>query len=155
MTIRPAAAAALAVLLFGATAFSPEVDARPRKSDALVFPDRNDPATFVLIRDLRINETVSNPEGDRFFILNTPQGTFEVPFETVAEVEFLRLHSMEFLERATYDARVVLPEHGVRFGTIELRSLKGNAGRNPWHQLLMTRRENAARLHRILFIRTD
>lgn len=148
--------AVLAVAALSLPACAPvAMGASKLKAHALVFPDRDNPDTFVLVRDFRVNETITNPDGDRFFILKTRQGTFEVPFDTVAEVEFTRFRAMEFLETATYDARVVLPEHGVRHGTIELRSLRGHAGRNPWHQLLMTRRENAARLHRIVFIRGD
>lgn len=127
---------------------------RPQ-SHALVFADRTTPDVFVLVEDIRVNDTIANPEGDRFFVLKTPQGTFDLPFESVAEVVFTRFHAMEFLETATYDVTVMLPLHGMRRGTMELRSLKGTAYRNPWHHLLMTRRGNAERMHRILFVRRD
>jgi len=137
-----------------ASAPAPRAAARPQ-SHALVFADRTNPDAFVLVEDIRVNDTISNPEGDRFFVLKTSQGTFDLPFESVAEVVFTRFHAMEFLETATYDVTVMLPLHGVRRGTIELRSLKGTAHQNPWHHLLMTRRENAERMHRILFVRRD
>lgn len=155
MPIKTAAALVCVILVLGVLpAPAARAVARP-KSHALVFADREHPHTFTLVEDFRVNDTISNPEGDRFFLLRTPQGTFELPFESVAEVQFTRFHAMEFLETATYDVNVILPLHGLRQGTIELRSLKGTAHRSPWHRLLMTRREDAARMHRILFVRRD
>ena len=157
MTIKHAAALAGAILTLASplkSEPSPQPFGKP-KSHALVYADRNAPDQFVLVEDIRVNDTVSNPDGDRFFTLKTSQGTFEVPFESVAEVNFTKFHAMEFLETTTYDVSMTLPLHGVRRGTLELRSLKGMAGRIPWYHLLMTRRENAERMHRILFVRRD
>lgn len=155
MPLKTAMALVCAVLVLGIPAATmPVVGAAAKpKSNALVYADRAAPDNFVLVEDLRVNDTLTNPEGDRFFMLRTSQGTFELPFETVAEVRFDRFHAMDFLKTATYDVTVTLPQHGVRRGVMELRSLKGTVARNPWYHLLMTRRENAERMHRILFMR--
>src|SRR5688500_11073270 len=100
VAIKPAATLACALLLLvmlPGPAAMPEAASRP-KSHALVFADRDNPDAFVLVEDLRVNDTITNPEGDRFFKLRTGQGTFDLPFESVAEVHFTRFHSMEFLE---------------------------------------------------------
>lgn len=155
MAIRTSAAVVCGILVLGVPP-TPATRAVERpQSHALVFADRDNPHTFTLVEDFRVNDTISNPDGDRFFLLRTRQGAFELPFESVAEVQFTRFHAMDFLETATYDVNVILPLHGLRQGTIELRSLKGTAYRNPWYRLLMTRREDAARMHRILFVRRD
>jgi hypothetical protein len=157
MPIRVATVLACAAFVV-ASAHGGAADAQFRskpQSHALVYADRNNPESFVLVEDIRVNYTISNPDGDRFFVLKTSQGTFDLPFESVAEVLFTRFHAMEFLETAAYDVTVTLPLHGVRRGTIELSNLKGTSARHPWHHLLMTRRENAERMHRILFVRRD
>lgn len=122
---------------------------------ALVFTDREKPDVFVHVKDLRVNDSITDESGDQFFVLDTDEGTFQLPFETVAEVELTRFRGMVLLDTASYDARVVLPLQGVRRGTMKLRSLKGEVGKSPWHLLLMMREQPAERLHRILFLRHE
>jgi hypothetical protein len=117
--------------------------------------DRDNPDAFVQVDDLRVNDTITNESGDRFFVLETDQGTFQLPFEAVAEVELTRFRGMVLLDTASYDARVVLPLQGVRRGTMKLRSLKGEVKKSPWHQVLMLRKPQAERLHRILFLQHE
>jgi hypothetical protein len=127
------------------------VSARARKFNALVFPDRSQPDSFVAVSDLFINETISNPEGDRFFVLHSPQGTFQLPFDAVAEVEFTRYLGAVRPDTVRYEVRMVLPAQGVRRGTIDLRVLRGFAYDGPWHDLLISRTDRGAGLFRILF----
>lgn len=136
---------------------APEITAgaSSRKFHALVFMDRSSPDTFVQVDDLRVNDTITNESGDRFFVLETSEGTFQLPFDSVAEVEFTRFLGMTLLDTASYEARVVLPLQGVRRGTMKLRALRGEVKKNPWHQLLMMRRPQAERLYRILFLQHE
>lgn len=133
----------------------PAATASSKKFHVVVFTDRGNPDAFVQVDDLRVNDTITNESGDRFFVLETDEGTFQLPFEAVAEVEFTRFRGMVLLDTATYDARVVLPLQGVRRGTMKLRSLRGEVKKSPWHQLLMMRKHQAERLHRILFLQHE
>lgn len=127
------------------------VSARARKFNALVFPDRSQPDSFVAVSDLFINETISTPQGDRFFVLHSSQGTFQIPFDAVVEVEFTRYLGTLRPGTVSYEVRMVLPAQGVRRGTIELRVLRGFAYDAPWHDLLISRTDRGAGLLRILF----
>ncbi len=102
-----------ALTFSGAGAEAPDrAGPKPRKFAVLVFPDRANPDTFVLVDDFRVNDTIVNPEGDRFFVLRSREGTFQLPFQDVAEVEFTALLATA-LDAATYEVRVVLPLQGV------------------------------------------
>lgn len=125
---------------------------RARKSNVLVFADRTQPDAFVAVSDLSINETISNPKGDRFFVLRSSQGTFQIPFDEVADVEFTRYVGAVSPDIFRYEVRIVSPSVGVRRGTIDLRSLRGFAYDVPWHDLLVSRRDKGAGLFRILFV---
>ena len=130
------------------------VAARARTYDALIFPDRNRPDTFVFVSNLQVNETLLNDGGDRFFFLRSPEGTFEVPFESVSEVEFTRYLGIVLEDTVRFEAQVVLPAQGIRRGTIELRVLRGLVENAPWHDLLITQADRGASLYRILFLPT-
>lgn len=138
--------------VIAALATPPSVSARSRKFDALVFTDRERPDQFVFVGDLSVNDTIVNEDGDRFFVLQTPDGTFQLPFESVAEVEFTKYMDVVLGDTIRYEARVVLPSHGVRRGTIELRVLRGFVNNARWHDLLAAQRDRGASLYRILFV---
>lgn len=138
--------------LLGSTSGATQIFHSKRKFTALVFPQRTQNDYFLLVSDLRVNETVLNERGDQFFVLRSADGTFQVHFAYVAEVEFTRYVGVVSGDIARYEARVVLPAQGVRRGTIDLRVLSGFVGRTPWHDLLIARQDRGASLYRILFV---
>ena len=125
---------------------------RARKFNALVFPDRARPDWFLPVSDLRVNETPVNDGGDRFFTIRSSDGTFHLPFELIAEVEFTQFVEVVLGDKVRYEVRVVLPAQGVRRGTIDVRVLRGFVQTAAWHHLLVTQPDKGASLYRILFL---
>ena len=125
---------------------------RARKFNALVFPDRSRPDWFLPVNDLRVNETLVNDGGDRFFTFQSSDGTFQLPFELIADVEFTRFVEVVLGDMVRYEVRVVLPAQGVRHGTIDVRVLRGLVQTARWHHLLITQPDKGASLYRILFL---
>lgn len=141
----------VAIAVLAAPGSSPAAGKGPRV-DAFVFTDRSRPDVFVFVTDLRINDTLLNEDGDRFFVLTSAEGTFQLPFDAVAEVVFTQYLGLVRADTPRYEVRVVLPsQQGERRGTIELRVLRGLVQDLPWHDLLVTRADHGASLYRIFF----
>ncbi len=156
--MRPHAVSLVCLLLL--TSLSGDIAARPaaqlgvraRKFNALVFTDRSLPDWFVPVSDLRVDETLLNESGNRFFTIRSSDGTFQLPFELIAEVEFTKFLGVQRGDTVRYEVRVVLPAQGVRHGTIDLRVLRGFVQSASWHDLLITNPDKGASLYKILFV---
>lgn len=155
MFYRCARFACVVVLMLTAIAERPAAQwpwQRPRKFNALVFTDRTHPDWFVSVSDLRVNETLLNEGGDRFFTIRSTDGTFQLPFELIAEVDFVRWVEVVQSDVVRYEVRVVLPAQGVRLGTIDVRVLRGFVQTASWHHLLITQPDKGASLLKLLFV---
>jgi hypothetical protein len=118
---------------------------------ALVYLDRNRPDTSIEVTGLYINDTFGEPTGVQQLSVRTEDGTFQLPFTSIREIEF-----NEFLGPTTrggrYFATITLKNANIRRGTVELQSFRGTAGGLAWHETLAARPDRGQALHRIVFL---
>ena len=81
---------------------------------AFVYPDRANPDLVVAVDDFRINETVWDYGGVQHVWVNGPAGHFQLPFERVRQIEFVRYVGRDFsrADWTWYEVKVTGTEPG-------------------------------------------
>jgi peptidoglycan-associated lipoprotein len=118
---------------------------------AFVYPDRGRPEMSVVVDDFRVNETVWDLGGVQYVWVRGPAGSFKVPLENVSQIEVLKFVGLTQIDWARFDVKVT--EHNpdvVRFGTMDIRVLRGQAGDEAWYYYPATVKDRGTRFWRIV-----
>ncbi len=133
--------------------FSPAA-ADAKRYRTCVYADRTRPSEWVMIDDLRVNETIFDEGGFQYIWIHGPAGSFQLGFELIRQIEVLKWMGKDPSrdDFTRYSVKVTGTAHDVTyFGTMDVRVLRGLAGEAPWYYFPVTQRDRGSNLLRITF----
>jgi peptidoglycan-associated lipoprotein len=142
----------VATVLLGSW-FSPAA-ADTKRYRACVWVDRTRPAEAVVVDDLRVNEEIFDEGGLQRVWVQGPAGSFQLGFELIRQIEVLKWMGKDPSrdEWTRYRVKVTGTTESIAYyGTMDVRVMRGLAGKTPWYFIPVTRRDRGSNLWRITF----
>lgn len=145
-------AAALAFALSGLLA---PVSADARRIRAFVYHDWTQPAQAVKVEDFRVNETIFNDGGVEFLWVRGPGGNYQLSLHDIRQIEVIKWLGPDTtvkVDWVRYEVKVTGTNADVvHTGVIEIRVMRGIAGKAPWYYYPATEPDRGSKLWRVVF----
>jgi len=107
-----------------------------------------------VVDDLRVNEAIYNEGGDQFVWVHGPAGNFQLGFDLIRQIEVLKWMGKDPSrdDWTRYSVKVTgTAETVAYYGTMDIRVIRGLAGKAPWYYFPVTQRDRGLNLWRITF----
>jgi len=147
-----AAVSVVAIVLAGRSVSPASAGAKPYRT--CVYVDRTRPTEAVVVDDLRVNEAIFDEIGLQHVWVHGPAGSVQLGFELIRQIEILEWRGKDPSrdEWTRYSVKVTGTTESIAYyGTMDVRVMRGLAGKTPWYFFPATRRDRGSNLWRITF----